>query len=137
MALNPLDGNVDGDVPMPSARSTGFVFAGVAALAAFALRGSPSICVLAAAVSAGFLITSLARPAWLDPLNRAWFELSLLLNRIVSPVVMLILFCTTIVPFGVAMQLRRDPLRRRRQTDCASYWIERQPNPDATMSRQF
>jgi hypothetical protein len=122
---------------MPSARSTGFVFAAMAVVAAYLLRNIPWAAELALVGATGLLAASLMQPTWLEPLNLAWFRLSLFLNRVVSPVVMLVLFCTTIVPFGVAMQLKRDPLRRRRRTDCASYWIERQPNPDASMSRQF
>jgi hypothetical protein len=91
----------------------------------------------ACTVSVAFAAVSLLRPNLLRTLNVAWFRLSLLLNRIVSPVVMLVLFCVTIVPFGVVMQLCRDPLRRRRAKDASTYWIERNAAESAGMSRQF
>lgn len=125
-----------GDVPMPSERSTGLVFTGVALVAAYFLRSMPSALGAALATAGGFGLVSLLRPTLLRQLNIAWFRLSMLLNRIVSPIVMLILFCVTIVPFGVAMQLRRDPLRRRR-TQGDTYWIARTNETPGCMSRQF
>jgi hypothetical protein len=126
-----------GEVPMPSERSTGLVFAGVGLVAAYLLRATPWAMGVGLACAAAFAAVSLLRPAMLRALNVAWFRLSLLLNRIVSPVVMLVLFCVTIVPFGVVMQLCRDPLRRRRARNASTYWIARTPADSAGMSRQF
>ena len=126
-----------GQIPMPSERSTGMVFAGVALVAAYFLRSLPWAMGTALAAAAGFALVSLLRPAMLRTLNVAWFRLSMLLNRIVSPIVMLVLFCVAIVPFGVAMQLRRDPLRRRRETNSQTYWIARTQADAGSMSRQF
>ncbi len=129
-------GSAHGDVPMPSERSTGLVFAGMALVAAYFLRAMPWAMGVALAASASFGLVSLLRPALLRRLNIAWFRLSMLLNRIVSPIVMLILFCVAIVPFGIAMQLRHDPLRRRR-TQGDTYWIARTDETPGCMSRQF
>jgi hypothetical protein len=64
--------------------------------------------------------------------------LATLLNRVVSPIVMLVLFLVIIVPFGLVMQLFRDPLRKRRYTGVKSYWVERSKNgPSNDMSNQF
>lgn len=137
MSENGSEPSAHDEIPMPSERSTGLVFAGVALAAAYFLRATPWVLWSAVAASTAFAAVSLLRPRLLRTLNIAWFRLSLLLNRIVSPVVMLVLFCVTIVPFGVVMQLRRDPLRRRRNVDARTYWIERQPAEGTSMSRQF
>lgn len=137
MAMDCSGSATQGEVPMPSERSTGLVFAGVGLVAAYLLRATPWPMGLALASAVAFAAISLLRPGLLRTLNVAWFRVSLLLNRIVSPVVMLVLFCVTIVPFGVVMQLRRDPLRRRRAADASTYWIERKPAASAGMSRQF
>jgi hypothetical protein len=115
------------DVPMPSARSTGLVFAAVFAIVAILFRATADVVWVAGTLAVLFLQVSLLRPALLEPLNRAWFRLALALNRIVSPLVMLVLFWTTIVPFGLVMQLFRDPLQARRSAAAATYWIERRP----------
>jgi Saxitoxin biosynthesis operon protein SxtJ len=79
-------------------------------------------------------------PAALAPFNQLWLEVGLLLYKIVNPVVMTVLFVSTIVPVGALLRLRgKDPLRLKPRPDAASYWIERQPprpGPEA-MKNQF
>ena len=91
----------------------------------------------AAAVLALF---ALYRPAALGSINRAWLRVGLVLYRIVNPIIMALLFCSTIVPIGIVMRLRgKDPLRLRRDPDASSYWIGREPpnSPSETMRNQF
>lgn len=93
---------------------------------------------LAAAVLAAAI--ALAVPKLLSPLNKAWTQLGLLLFKVVNPVVMLVLFVTTIVPIGLLRRaLGKDSLRLRFEPDAASYWIPREPPGPApeTMKNQF
>jgi hypothetical protein len=91
------------------------------------------------AVAALFLLAALLNPAWLHPLNRLWMKLGLLLNRIVNPIVMGLLFYGTIWPTGIVMRMRgRDLLRLKRQPAADTYWIARPPGPlPETMKDQF
>jgi hypothetical protein len=76
----------------------------------------------------------------LRPLNRAWLKLGLLLSKIVSPVVMMVLFYATVTPVGVLMRWAgKDPLRLRRDAAATSYWIPREPPGPApnSMKQQF
>lgn len=123
---------------LPSDRSTGLVLAAGATVAAVLWRADPVIlgCTVAAATVLGGL--SLAAPSLLRPLNVAWMGLGHLLGRIVGPIVMLVLYCIVIVPFGIAMQLKSDPLRRRPTEADETFWIvpEIQFGP-ADLTRQF
>ena len=123
----------------PSARSTGVVFAVVALIAAYFLRENLAALSVALGSAAILAMVSWLAPNLLEPLNRVWFRLSLLLNKIVSPIVMLAMFAIAIVPLGLAMQLRRDPLRRKRAPESTSYWIKRERGPDdkSSMQNQF
>lgn len=123
-------------IPLPSDRSTGLVFTGAAAIGAYLLHNHAIAFWSLLAATGGFGAVSLVRPETLRPLNIAWFKLAMLLNRVVSPIVLLVLFCITIVPFGLAMQLVRDPLRRRR-TAGATYWITRDKAASGGMANQF
>jgi len=97
-----------------------------------------TVLVVAAALSVAFLALSLLAPAVLRPLNKVWFKFALLLNKIVSPVVMFILFALVIVPFGLIMQMRSDPLRKRRRAELASYWVDKRKGAQAgSMTQQF
>ncbi len=96
----------------------------------------PWSCTLAALL----LAAALARPALLNPLNRAWLKFGLLLHKIVSPLVMALIFYGAVWPTGLVMRmLGKDLLRLKRAPDAASYWIERHPPgplPE-TMKDQF
>ena len=56
-------------------------------------------------------------PALLRPLNLLWFRFSMLLHRVVNPIVMFTIFAVVFVPGGLLMRLWRDPLRARRDPD--------------------
>ena len=136
-------------VKMGSDRGFGLVFA-----AAFALIGvwpalelgwiprlDPASLRLWALVIAGaFLGLAFAAPALLNPLNRLWFAFGLLLSKVMTPVVLGLLYALTVVPTGLIMRLRgRDLLSLRIDKARKSYWIVREPPGPArgTMSNQF
>jgi predicted membrane metal-binding protein len=128
-------------VPAGSERGFALVFTVVFALvAAWPLLHGDSLRGWAAVVAAGFALAGVFAPRSLAPLNRLWFRFGLLLGRIVSPLVMALIFYGTVVPTGLLMRmLGKDILRLRLDPDVASYWIERDPPGPAAGSfeRQF
>ena len=82
----------------------------------------------------------LLAPASLSGLNRAWMRLGLILFRVVNPIVLGLIYATTMVPIGLMMRATgRDPLHLKVDPDAASYWIRRDPpgpKPDS-MINQF
>ena len=91
-------------------------------------------------VGLAFALFGLIWPAALHPLNRAWMLLGLVLYKVVNPIVMALLFFSTITPIGLLMRLTgKDSLRLRRDPAAASYWIARQPPgpPPEGMRNQF
>jgi hypothetical protein len=86
------------------------------------------------------LLFGLAAPARLAPLNRAWTGLGLLLFKVMNPLVLGLIYLTTIVPIGLLMRvMRRDLLHLKLERQAASYWVVRDPPgpPPETMIRQF
>jgi hypothetical protein len=76
----------------------------------------------------------------LAPLNRIWQRLGLLLHKLVSPIVLALLFYLTVLPVGLLMRaVGKDPLRLRADPAARSYWILREPPGPAgeTMKQQF
>src|SRR5262245_4630921 len=51
-------------------------------------------------VAGAFLVVTLVAPALLGPLNKLWLRFGLLLNRIVNPVVLGIMFYVIVTPMG-------------------------------------
>ena len=85
-------------------------------------------------------VFGLIAPARLAPLNRAWTRLGLILFKVVNPVVLGLIYLTTIVPIGLLMRLSgRDPLSLKFDRRAASYWVVREPPGPApeTMVNQF
>jgi hypothetical protein len=127
------------EVPLPSDRSVGFNFAVVALVIAYFWRADHSISRAAVIMAAALVGAGILAPAVLRPLNIAWFKFGQILHRLVSPVVMLAIFIIAIVPFGLIMQMRADPLRKNRQRNARSYWIERERSAGSlpSMRNQF
>jgi len=130
------------DFEGPSDRSFGIVMAAFFALLAIfpALHGGPwSIRWWAAALAASLLAFALVCPGYLRPLNRLWQKLGLLLSKIVSPIILALIFLAVVTPVGLLMRaFGRDPLRLQRSA-APTYWIIRQPSgPEAeSMKNQF
>lgn len=75
-----------------------------------------------------FVLVALLLPDWLRVPNRLWHQLGQLLGRIVSPVVLGVIFFGLITPVALGMRLfGRDALRLRRKAG-QSYWIMRDPS---------
>ncbi len=127
------------EVAPPSERSTGLVFAGVAALVGAFNYDRPAVLTACLGIAAALALVSWLRPALLRRLTILWFRFSLLLYRIVNPIVMLLMYVIAIVPTGLLMQIWRDPLRSKRAGSETSYWFDREPADSASgsMENQF
>jgi hypothetical protein len=114
------------------------VFAAVALIAAYLWRAHWAVVFGSLGFAIALAGISLAAPMLLRPFNSIWFRFGLLLSKIVKPLVMSVIFAIVIVPCGIIMQLRSDPLRKRRQPDAESYWIEcGQRTRTSNMAHQF
>ncbi|MCC7383558.1 MAG: hypothetical protein IT384_17090 [Deltaproteobacteria bacterium] len=123
-------------------RGFGLVFAGFFTLVALLpLLSEPRrVRVWSLGVAAACALIAWVAPRVLAPANRLWMRFGLLLQKVVSPIVLGILFFGVITPFGVAMRLfGKDPLRLEWKKDAPTYWITREPPgpPPETMKNQF
>jgi Saxitoxin biosynthesis operon protein SxtJ len=92
------------------------------------------------ALGAVFIVLALTRPRVLARLNRAWTWVGIGLHRIISPVVLGLVFYTTLTPIGLFLRvLGKDVLRLKFDRSLSTYWILRVPPgpPPDTMRRQF
>lgn len=92
-------------------------------------------------VTAGLLVVlGLLKPSLLAPLNRAWMKVGSVMFKIVNPLVMFIIFVSTIIPTGLLLRLfGKDPMRLKIDPQANSYWIKREPSgplPES-MKNQF
>lgn len=91
-------------------------------------------------IAAAFVLLAFFAPHLLAPLNRLWFALGLALNKIVSPVLMGVLFFGAVVPIGWLLRKQgEDLLALKRVPEAETYWIARDPPGPVpgTMTKQF
>ncbi len=129
------------EVQVGSEKSFGIVFAVVfAVIALWPLTDGLPVRVWAVALAFVFLSAAFFAQPVLRPLNLIWFKFGLLLYKVVNPVVMALLFYTTVVPTGLLMRVfGKDPLNRAFDANARTYWIEREPpGPEPeSMKNQF
>jgi nitrate reductase NapE component len=129
------------EVKASSNRSFGWVFTAVfLIIAVWPLVSGGMVRWWSLSVAAAFALVTVAAPKLLALPNRLWLRFGLLLNRIISPVVLALLFYFVVTPMGALMRVfGKDTLRLRRHATDTSYWIKRDPpgpKPDS-MNHQF
>ena len=111
-----------------SDRSFGVMFAIIFALLTivFRLRDAPEAQQLVfGLLSAATFVISFSKPSILAPFNRWWMKFSLLLARIVSPIVLGVLFFVLISPLATVLRLfGRDELNLK-NTGKSTHWHDR------------
>ena len=102
----------------------------------FPLKNGNDINLYLLSISSIFLILGLANSKLLSPLNLIWFKFGLFLGKIVSPVVMGIIFFFVITPISLILKIFRKDVLNLKKNNKNSYWIEK-TEPKSNMKNQF
>ena len=126
------------DVKISSNRSFGLVFFVVFLIIAFyPLLNDKSINTWSLIVSLIFLTLGLINSKLLNPLNKVWFKFGLFLGKIISPIIMGLIFFLVVTPIGLLMRFfGKDVLNLKLNKKKSSYWIEK-GGPKSKMKNQF
>ena len=125
------------DIKISSNRSFGTVFFVVFLLIAFyPLTYSGEIRIWSVITSLIFLVLGLLNSKFLTPLNKLWFRFGIFLGKIISPVIMGIIFFLVVTPIGLIMRLLRKDVLNLKYSENKSYWIEKD-GPESKMKNQF
>ncbi len=125
------------DIKISSNRSFGIVFFVVFLLIAlYPLINDNQIRLWSFIVSLIFLILGLIKSRILTPLNKLWFRFGLFLGRIISPLIMGIIFFLVVTPIGFIMRILGKDLLNLKYNNKRSYWIEK-TGPKSKMKNQF
>ena len=129
---------MDDKIKLGSNRSFGIVFFIVFLLIGFyPLIYSGEIRIWSLVVSFTFLILGLTNSNILNPLNKIWFKFGLFLGKIISPLIMGLIFFLVVTPIGVFMRiLGKDLINLKYKKYKKSYWIEK-TGPNSKMKNQF
>ena len=125
------------DIKISSNRSFGIVFFVVFILIAlYPLTYTGEIRIWSAIVSLFFLILGLLNSKILSPFNKLWFKFGILLGKVISPIIMGIIFFLVVTPIGFIMRILRKDVLNLKYNKNKSYWIEKN-GPKSKMKNQF
>ncbi len=101
----------------------------------YPLKSDGAIRIWSVLFSLVFLIITIIRPNLLTFLNKLWIKFGILLGRIISPIVMGLVFFFVVTPIGVLVRiLKKDVMGLKR--GASSYWINREDKLQS-MKKQF
>ena len=122
---------------MSSNRSFGIVFFVVFLLIAiYPILNNEEVRLWSLLISSVFLILGLINSQILTPLNKLWFKFGLLLGKIISPLVMGLIFFLVVTPIGLIMRILGKDVLNLKYNKNKSYWIEKK-GPKSRMKNQF
>ena len=87
-------------------------------------------------VSILFLLLGIINSKVLTPLNKIWFTFGLFLGKVISPIVMIIIFFFVVTPIGFIMRILGKDILNLKKNNNKSYWIEKS-EPKSNMKNQF
>tara|TARA_B100002051_G_scaffold262895_1_gene286003 strand:- start:389 stop:772 length:384 start_codon:yes stop_codon:yes gene_type:complete len=125
------------NIKQGSNRSFGIVFFTVFLLIAlYPLINEENLRLWSLVISLIFLVLGLINSQILTPLNKLWFKFGILLGKIVSPIIMGIIFFFVVTPIGFIMKAIGKDLINLKYNNNKSYWIEK-TGPKNKMKNQF
>ena len=125
------------DIKISSNRSFGIVFFIVFLLIAlYPLINKGEIRLWSLIISFIFFILGILNSKILTPLNKLWFKFGIFLGKIVSPIIMGIIFFFVVTPIGVLMRFFGKDVLNLKYNNNKSYWIDK-TGPKSKMKNQF
>ena len=125
------------DIKISSNRSFGIVFFIVFLIVAiYPLINNADLRIWSLIISIIFLILGLINSKFLTPLNKLWFKFGLLLGRLISPIIMGIIFFFVVTPIGLILRTFGKDVLNLKKNNSKSYWIKKN-GPISKMKNQF
>lgn len=125
------------DIKIGSNRSFGIVFFIVfLVIATYPLINNSELRLWSLIISLIFLLLGLVNSKILNPLNKLWFRFGIFLGKVISPLIMGIIFFFVVTPIGLLMRLLNKDLLNLKFKNTSTYWIEK-TEPKSKMKNQF
>ena len=125
------------EVKINSNKSFGLVFFIVfLIIATYPLINNQNIRIWSLAIALIFLILGLINSNFLTPLNKIWFKFGIFLGKIISPVIMGVIFFFVVTPIAFLMKILKKDLLDLKFNSENSYWIKKNES-NSKMKNQF
>ena len=114
------------DVKIGSNRSFGVVFFIIFLLiSTYPLINNEKIIIWSLVTSLIFLFLGIINSNILSPLNKLWFTFGIFLGKIISPIIMGIIFFLVVTPIGLIMRIIGKDVLNLKYNSHKSYWIKK------------
>ena len=101
----------------------------------YPLKSEGLIRIWSVVLSLVFLIITIIRPNLFTFINKLWIQFGILLGKIISPLVMGLVFFLVVAPIGILVKiLKKDVMGLKRGAN--TYWINREDKVQS-MKKQF
>lgn len=101
----------------------------------YPLKSNEVVRVWSLFLSFAFLIITIIKPDLFTFLNKSWIQFGILLGKIISPIIMALIFFFVVVPIGMLMRILKKDIMGLK-IGLPSYWIDRKIKPQS-MKNQF
>jgi hypothetical protein len=89
-------------------------------------------------IAAPLWFLAMVHPSWLRLVQKVWMRFSLLASRVMTPLVLGIVFFVMISPVGIFRRLMgNDPMKRTIEPNQESYRIQSKKSPDEKLEKPF
>jgi len=102
----------------------------------FNFINSNKINYILAGLSLVFLVITIFKPMLLDKPNYAWIKFGEILGKVISPIVMFLVFFAFLTPLSFIVRILGKDLLNTKFSNQKSYWIKRKKDL-GTMDRQY
>ncbi len=125
------------NIKISSNRSFGIVFfVFFLIISLYPLLNENEVRLWALIISIIFLVLGLINSKILSPFNKIWNRFGILLGKIVSPIVMGIVFFLVVTPISIIMKIFGKDILNIKKNNKETYWIEKS-EPKSKMKNQF
>ena len=125
------------NIKLPSNRSFGFVFAALFFLIGiYPIIHSEELRIWSLIIATLFLFLGAINSKILNPLNFLWLKFGIYLGKIISPLIMGIIFFLVVTPIGLLMKMFKKDLLNLKYNSKKTYWIKK-TGPKSKMKNQF
>ncbi len=125
------------NIKISSNKSFGIVFFFVFfIIGLYPILSTGEIRVWSLVISIIFLYLGLNNSKILTPFNKVWYMFGIFLGKIISPIIMGIIFFLVVTPTGLLMRLIKKDLIGLKFNKEKTYWIDKK-GPKSKMKNQF
>lgn len=118
--------NITGPTNRNFGLTMSFVFIFVAALSKYKFHSKIAF-FAAVGISASFLIATFISPNKLSTINKYWAEFGKILQKIVTPLIMFVIYSTVFVPAGLLLKFTGKRTMLLYKDNTTSFWIKKTP----------